>query len=140
MNISIEQVGGGVPVTVMGLEGDLDAASYREVIDQAKTLYQSGVQNLLLDLSDVAYMASSGLVALHSVALIMRGQEPPDPEEGWGAFHAAAEEVAEESGHERRFKLLCPQPRVLKTLQMTGFDRILAVYTAREEALAAFSG
>ena len=139
MNISIEQVGGGIPVTVMGLAGDLDAASFREVIDRAKTLYQSGAQNLLLDLGDVPYMASSGLVALHSIALIMRGQEPPDPDEGWGALHAAAEDVAEESGHERHFKLLDPQPRVLKTLQMTGFDRILAVYTDREEALAAFA-
>lgn len=139
MNISVEQVEADVPVTVMKLDGELDASCYRDVIENARRLYQDGTRNLLMDLGQVSFMASSGLVSLHSIALIMMGKEPPDPESGWGAFHALAEEVERGTGQEVHFKLLNPQPLVVKTLMTTGFDKILAVYSDRESALASFS-
>lgn len=139
MRILVEQVESNVPVTVMSLEGELDASCYLDVIDKAKMLYQAGTRNLLLDLSNMSFMASSGLVALHSVALIMRAEQPPDPSAGWGAFHAIANELERGAGHEVHCKLLNPQQRVSNTLKTTGFDRILAVYTDRQEALASFS-
>ena len=43
-------------------------------------------RHLLLDLTGLTFMASSGLVALHSVVRVMHGEEPPDPEGGWGAL------------------------------------------------------
>jgi anti-anti-sigma regulatory factor len=139
MKISVEHVEASVPVTVMSLEGELDASCYLEVIDRARLLYQAGTRNLLLDLTNMSFMASSGLVSLHSVALIMRGEQPPDPEAGWGAFHAIANELERAAGHEAHCKLLNPQPRVIKTLETTGFEKILAVYTDRQAALASFS-
>lgn len=139
MKISVENVEATVPVTVMSLEGELDASSYLDVIDKARSLYQAGTRDLLLDLSNMSFMASSGLVSLHSVALIMRGEEPPDPEAGWGAFRAVASDMEQAVGHEAHCKLLNPQPRVVKTLQTTGFDKILAIYTDRQAALVSFS-
>jgi anti-anti-sigma regulatory factor len=139
MNFSVEQVEAAVPVTVMGLEGELDASCYLDVIERAKSLYEAGTRNLLLDLSGMSFMGSSGLVSLHSVALIMRGQQPPDPGSGWSAFHAIADDLERGTGHEVHCKLLNPQPRVVKTLTTAGFDKLLAVYTDRQTALESFS-
>lgn len=120
----------------MQLRGELDASNYQDVIAKAKEVFDGGARNLLLDLGDLSFMASSGLVALHSVALIMRGDDPPDPEHGWGAFRTIDRE--KESGLEEHCKILNPQPPVDKALQLTGFKAYLQVYTDLDAALASF--
>jgi anti-anti-sigma regulatory factor len=136
MDIVVSQAEGRVPVTVMKLAGELDASNYRDLVGQAEEEYGAGTRDLLLDLSGLSFMASSGLVALHSIALIMRGEEPPDPEHGWGALRALAKD--KEGGYEPHCKLCCPQPPVAKVLEMTGFDRFLEVHTDPEAAIASF--
>ncbi len=37
-------------------------------------------------MAEIQFMSGSGLVALHSIALLLRGEELPDPEYGWEAF------------------------------------------------------
>lgn len=136
MNITVKQVQGRVPVTILETHGDLDASNYQSLIDAAQKIYQEGARDLLLDLGDTPLMGSSGLVALHSIALLLRGAEPPDPEAGWGAFHAIAQDL--EGGFEQHFKLVNPQPLVDKTLEMTGFKTFLEVHTDLETAIASF--
>ena len=136
MNIRITEEQRRVPVTVLGLEGQLDASNYLEVIERVKALYDAGTRDLLLDLSDLSFMGSSGLVALHGIALILRGEMPADPEQGWGAFHALAKD--REGGVQAHCKLLNPQPPVARVLQITGFGAFLEVFADREIALAAF--
>ncbi len=138
MNITVEQAKGNVPVTILKLQGELDASSYLEVINKAKEIYDDGTENLLLDMSQLSFMASSGLVALHSVALVMRGEEPPDPESGWSAFHAIANEVEGENKFEKHLKLLNPQPRVARTLEIAGFNNIIEVFTDKNSAINSF--
>jgi len=140
VNITSEQIQAHVPVTIVKLQGELDASSYLDVIARAKELYQEGTRNLLLDLSEMSFMSSSGLVALHSVATLMRGQEPLDPEAGWSAMHAIAHDVETAAGYEAHLKLLNPQPRVEKTLEITGFNHILETFTDRQAAVDSFSG
>jgi anti-anti-sigma regulatory factor len=138
MNIIVEHVQGKVPVTIMHLQGELDASCYMDVIEKAKELYQAGARNLLLDLSEMPFMSSSGLVSLHNIAMLMRGEEPPDPEAGWGAMHSMADTVEDATGFEAHCKLLNPHPRVEKTLAITGFNNIFEILTDRAEAIAAF--
>jgi anti-anti-sigma regulatory factor len=138
MEITIEQAQGRVPVTVMKLDGELEAKNYVNVIDSGKEIYEAGARDLLMDLSDLSFMSSSGLVALHSLVLLMRGEEPDDPEAGWSALHAIAEEVESGAKPEEHFKLLNPQPRVDKTLEITGFKKLFEIHTDREEAIASF--
>jgi anti-anti-sigma regulatory factor len=138
MDITVDQAQGNVPVTVMKLDGELEAKNYTDVIERGKEVYDSGARDLLLDLSDLSFMSSSGLVALHSLVLLMRGEEPDDPEAGWSALHAIAEEVESGAQPEAHFKLLSPQPRVDKTLEITGFRKLFEIYTDREEAIASF--
>lgn len=138
MEIKVDQAQGRVPVTVMKLEGELEAKNYLNVIESGKEIYEAGGRDLLLDLTDLSFMSSSGLVALHSLVLLMRGEEPDDPEAGWSALHAIAEEVESGAQPEEHFKLLNPQPRVDKTLEITGFKKLFEIHTDREEAIASF--
>lgn len=138
MNITVEQVQGKVPVTIMQLQGELDASCYMDVIEKAKELYTAGTRDLLLDLSEMPFMSSSGLVSLHNIAMLMRGEEPPDPEAGWGAMHSMADTVEGASGYETHCKLLNPHPRVEKTLAITGFNNIFEILTDRAQAIDTF--
>lgn len=137
MDINVQQVPGDVPVSILKLNGELDAANYLVVIDQVKQIYADGTERLVIDLSDVSFLSSSGLVALHSAALLMRGDQPPSPEAGWAAYHAIASDV--EGGFENCCVLFNPQGRARKTLQMTGFDGFLHIFDDLDEAVAALT-
>jgi hypothetical protein len=88
MDITVQQKQGRVPVTVLQTHGDLDASNYQALIAKAQQVYDAGARNILIDMNDTEFMGSSGLVALHSIALLLRGDELPNPESGWAAFHA----------------------------------------------------
>lgn len=136
MNITIDQAEGRVPVTILGLHGELDASNYQDVIAKAREFYNAGARHILLDMSDVPFMASSGLVALHSTAVLLRGEEPPDPESGWGAFHAIDRD--RDAGLQQHIKLLNPQPEVDRVLEMSGLKEFFEVHTDQETAIASF--
>jgi len=136
MDITVSQVQGRVPVTVLQSHGDLDASNYQDLITKAQQAYDDGARDLLLDLSDTPYMSSSGLVALQSIAALLRGEEPLDPEAGWGAFRAIHRD--RDGGFQQHLKLLSPQPRVDQVLEMVGFKRFLEVHTDLEAAVASF--
>ena len=138
MQITTTQLQGSKPVTVMRLVGELDASCYLDVIAAAKQLYIQGTRDLLLDLSDMTFMSSAGLMALHSITMLMQGKEPPNPDDGWGAMHDIAHDVDQTTGFAAHCKLLRPQPRVAKTLTITGFNQILQVFNDQDEALASF--
>jgi anti-anti-sigma regulatory factor len=135
MKMTIDAPGDG-NVSVLRLEGDLDAASFEQVIGRGRELYADGTRGLLVDMTDVGYMGSSGLIALHSVALIMRGEEPPDPELGWGAFKAIKADV--EVGDQSGLKVLRPQPSVRRALERTGMTEFIELHTDEQAALDSF--
>lgn len=136
MEMKSNAVPGSPTTIVLKLNGELDASNYLDVIETVRKLYQDGARALIIDLSDLNFLSSSGLVALHSSALIMRGEEPPSPDLGWSAFHAIASDV--EQGFEPCCKLINPQGRVRKTLEMTGFNSFLEILDDVEAAAAAF--
>jgi len=138
MKITTEQAQGRVPVTIMKLAGQLDASSYLDVIEASKKLHREGTRDLLLDLGEMTFMASSGLVALHNIALLMRGEKPQDPEAGWAAMHAITRDVEGGGGYETHCKLLTPTTSVRKTLEITGFATLFQIFDDREKAIASF--
>jgi anti-anti-sigma regulatory factor len=122
-------------VAVVALDGELDASNYRELIERGQQLYADGARRLILDLAKLTYMSSSGIVALHSLALVFRGQQPPDPEAGWSAFHAVSSDAAGGDPVEQ-VHLVAPAPGIAANLARTGLDRILPTFPDREAALA----
>ena len=136
MHFTVESVRGRVPVDILALHGALDASNFETVIEKVRELHQNGTRYLLLDMSDMPFMGSSGVVAIHSAALLMRNQEPPNPEHGWQAFHTLEDQHG--TAVEQLVKLLNPQPKVRRTLEMTGLDDFLEIHTDREAAIASF--
>ena len=139
LHVTVDRVKGQVPVTVMRLDGELDASNYESLIVQTQAFYADGSRNLLLDLEKLTFVSSSGLVALHNMALIMRGETLEDAQEGWRAFHAISQDLGKATGPETHFKLLKPQPLVFKVLDTAGFTKVMIVFEDEETAVASFA-
>ena len=138
MNLTVDQADGHAEVTILRIQGAIDASNYEQLIAKASELYQTGARYLLLDMTDVPFMSSSGLVALHSIALLLQGQQPPDPQMGWQAFHSIGHD--RDSGTQPYVKLINPQPKIRQTLQMTSMDEFFAIYPDLPAALASVQG
>jgi anti-anti-sigma regulatory factor len=136
MNISISQVQGKVPVTIIKLEGQLDGQTYQDLIKKAREAYKAGWHDFLLDMSDLTYISSAGLVALHSVALLAKGEELPDTDEGWSAYRSMGR--SKEAGIQEHMKLLNPRPEVLSVLEMVGFSAVFKIFSDFDEAVKSF--
>jgi len=135
MEIIISQENVKVPVNVVRVKGDLDASSYLDLVNTAQQLYDEGARNLLLDLTDLAFISSAGLASLHMVIKLFRG-EKTDPEGGWGTFRDMDRE--RDRGLQTNVKLLSPSPDVDKVLDTVGFKQFFEVYFDLGEALQSF--
>jgi anti-anti-sigma factor len=136
MEITVYQAQGRVPVTVLQPHGELDASNYRDLIAKAQEAHDSGARDILLDLSDVPHMSSAGLVALHRITVMLRGEKQPDSGSGWEDFRAIDRDL--DQGLQQHIKLLQPQPAVDKVLDMVGFKKLFGIYTDQEAAIASF--
>jgi anti-anti-sigma regulatory factor len=136
MNISVSQMQGKVPVTVVKLEGQLDGQTYQDLINTAREAYKAGWRDFLVDMSDLTYISSAGLVALHSVALLAKGEELPNTDEGWSAYRAMGR--SKEAGIQEHLKLLNPRPEVLSVLEMVGFSAVFKIFSDLDEAVKSF--
>ena len=125
-----------MPVTIVRMEGQLDGQSYQQLIARAKELFETGARDLLLDLGGLTYISSAGIVALHTIALLLRGEALPDPEQGWSAVKSV--ERTREAGIQKHVKLLDVRPEVNSVLEMVGLTAFFEAYTDREAALRSF--
>lgn len=134
--IAVRQVQGRVPVTIIQPKGYLDASNYKELITKAQQVYDKGGRDILLDLSQVPYMSSSGLVALHAIAKLAGSGTPSDLDAGWEALHAISREGIQ--GRQQHVKLLSPQAAVDEVLGTVGFREFFEIYTDQAQAIASF--
>lgn len=137
MTISISQKHGRVPVTVISLEGRLDGQNYQELIAKGQELFDAGTRDVLLDLTDLSYISSAGMVAFHNIALLLRGETPPSPEQGWSTYRSMGRGRIE-GGIEEHFKLFNPQLEVNRILDMVGFTTIFEIFTDMDQAIKSF--
>lgn len=136
MDISVSQQQGNVPVTVIKVDGQLDGQSYQDLIAKARELYDAGARDFLLDLSDLTYISSAGLVAIHSIALLVKGEELPDTEGGWSAYRSMGRTSA--AGLQTHIKLLNPREEVRNVLDMVGFGNVFQIFTNLDDAVKSF--
>jgi anti-anti-sigma factor len=137
LQTTVEQVDGATPVTVLALDGELDGSTFEGVIGTVRNLYAAGTRKLLLDLSGLTFISSSGLVAIHSAMRVLRGEEPPDTEQGWEALRAIRDEVDDGRAH-ASLRLSGTQDAVQKVLDRTGLGPLIPTYPDRATALADF--
>lgn len=125
-------------VAVIALAGELDGSNFERVIDAGRAAHDDGASRIVLDLSGLTYMGSSGLVAIHSIALLLRGQEPTSPEDGWQAFHdLGSDDTSADSSS--GVVLAAPPPSIERVLDRSGMLSLFPVHPDRASAVAAAS-
>jgi anti-anti-sigma regulatory factor len=112
------------------------ATNYQELIAKATEVYRAGTRDILVDLGQTAFVSSSGLVALHSIAVILKGEQPPSSEEGWAAIHSVGRGLG--SGTQQHIKLLNLQPKVERVMEKAGLKELFEIYTDLAAAVASF--
>ncbi|NDJ35287.1 MAG: STAS domain-containing protein [Chloroflexi bacterium] len=136
MEIAVRAVYGRVPITVLTPYGSIDGSTYRLLIAAAEDVVAEGCEALLLDLSEVDYVSTAGLVALQSIAQLMRGEARADDAHGWDAIHSIDRDRDE--GKQPGVRLLNPQENVARSLDMVGLAAYFHIYHDEAEAVEAF--
>jgi anti-anti-sigma factor len=136
MEITVSTQQGTVPITVVQPHGDVDASNFSQLISKVEALRDEGARDFLLDLSDVPFMSSAGLVALHSIANLLRGEKATDMQAGWTALKSI--DRSKEAGLQKHVKLLNPQQYVADTFEKAGFTQFFEVFMDLNKAVASF--
>jgi anti-anti-sigma regulatory factor len=130
MMIKLEQANSKMGIVVICIEGQLNASNYKDLINLASQAKEEGTQYLYIDMSEMTSLSSSGVFALNSIALLMRGIEPPSPEHGWNAYHALAGEQG--NGRQEKVKFLNPPQTVDRMLDITGMKAFFETLTTQD--------
>ena len=120
LNIMVGEAQGNVPVTILRLEGDIDAATQKTLQDKATEVVGGGATHILLDMSGVNYMGSAGFRAIHALTNMLSSEESS---------------TLSKSPH---LKLLNPTDAVARVIKTLGFDVYLDIYQDRDEAVNSF--
>lgn len=128
MNITVDVKQARQLVAIMRLQGDIDASNFVEVVDKAREIYENPARHLIIDLSEVPSITSTGLAAIHKIALLYSGvsEEKAHPD------------FTHNSNARKFVKLLSPQPAVDKALEMAGLKLFFKVFHDLESALNSF--
>lgn len=136
MEITVSQEQGRISISVIKLAGHLDGQTYESLISKAREVVEGGTRNILLDLGDLTYISSAGLVSLHTIALMTRGEDLPDLEQGWSALKSM--DRSRDGGMQKNLKLLNPRPEITSVLDMVGFSAFFEVFTDKQKAIDSF--
>jgi anti-anti-sigma regulatory factor len=130
MTIKLEQANNEIRLAVISIQGPLNASNYKELINVATYAKKEGAQYLYIDMSEMTSLSSSGIFALYSVALLMNGKEPPNPEYGWSAYHALIRERG--NGRQENVKLLKPPQALDRSLEITGMEDFFEILSNQD--------
>lgn len=117
MSITTHPAQDNPSVTILAIQGELDGSNIVEVLEKAQQALDAGAQYLLVDMSELGYMSSAGLSALHSLTIMMQNVQPPE---------------------EGKVKLLNPQPRINEILDLSGFTALFDIFNDQDAAIASF--
>ena len=117
LKIGISHEDGEKAVTVMRLNGSLDANTQGNLESKAREAVDAGAQYLILDMSAVDYLGSAGMRAIHAITNLL---SPEDPRM--------------RSSH---LKVLNPSPAAEKVFKTLGFDAFIEVHSSIDDAIAA---
>jgi anti-anti-sigma regulatory factor len=129
IDVSIHQA--QEPVAVMHIRGEINATNFVLMSDKAYEIYQHPARNLIIDLSEVPGISSTGIAALHKIALLYSGV-PQNVQQG------ANPDFTHSSNARKRVKLLNPQPEVEKSLETAGLKLFFKIFRDLDSALASF--
>jgi len=134
MDIKTYTEKGEVVVTVLHVDGNIDAATYQAFQSQADALIDNGAHFILVDLTHVPFVSSAGMRALQHIYDRLRSLYPDSD--------IKAEEVKKgirEGTYKSPFlKLLNPSKEAARTFEISGFDMFIEIFTDKATAIASF--
>ncbi len=116
---------------VMRLTGEINASNFMQVIGKARELYDKSTRNLVIDLSEVSSISSTGIVGIHKIALLYSGVAQ-DVEENENP------DFTHVSNARKHVRLLNPQPDVDKSLEIAGMKLFFKIFNNLDDALQSF--
>jgi anti-sigma B factor antagonist len=100
-------------VVVLSLKGEMDVASAPTAMEIFQGIVEGGKPQLLVDLSGISFMDSTGL----------------------GVFVKVFKQLQKAGGS---VKFACPQPLVSKVFTITGMNKLFPVFQTLEEGLQSY--
>jgi anti-anti-sigma factor len=132
IKVSLEQV--RVPITVMHVHGNIDSATYEAFKTKADELIQDGARYILVDLTQVPFVSSSGLRALHTILNKLRVLQPNSKLSDMDMKMQIAKGLYK-SPH---LKLLNLSKETRIAFELSGFYMFIETFTDLKTALKAF--
>jgi len=137
MEITVSKEQGRFTVAIISLAGHLDGQSYQSLIKKAREVFETVSKNIVLDMADLTYISSAGLVSLNTITLMIRGEALPDPEQGWSTLKSM-DRPHSAGGAKINLKLLNPRPEITAVFEMVGFLEFFDVFTDKQTAVDSF--
>ena len=125
MEITVDLEQQSEPIAMMRLQGSIDASSFVQVVNKAQEIYQNLSRNLILDPSGVPSINSTGLAAIHNIALLYSAVADP----------MKHPDLTHNSNARKRVKFLSPQPDVEKALETAGLKLSFQVFRDLQSAI-----
>lgn len=134
MDIQVSTESGRVPVTVMHVDGNIDANSYEQFQSRAEELIEGGAQYLLIDLSGSPFVSSAGLRALHQLFNKLRAKDT-NSSLSEGEVRRGISAGTYKSPH---LKLLNLSKETKTAFELSGFDMFIETFDDKKAAIASF--
>jgi anti-anti-sigma factor len=125
---------GRVPVTVIHVTGNIDSTTYEIFTIKINEVILSGTRRILIDLSLVPFISSSGLRALHGIIKKLHTLDP-DTELTEAEYKKKIGTGMYKSPH---IKLLNLSKEAHTAFTLSGFDIFIEEFTDIAKAIASF--
>lgn len=133
MKINIIETSDSIPVSIVRVSGNLDAAGADEFEQIINDLINKGTQNILLDLSGVTFMSSAGI---RSINIAFYALHQYDQKEFKEVISKGIREGTYQAPH---LKILNPPQQAMQSFKMVGLDMYLGFYSDETQAIQAFT-
>ena len=134
MEIKVSTESGRVPVTILHVDGNIDASTYDQFQSTAKKLIEEGARYILVDLSHAPFVSSAGLRALHTLFNELRTRNP----EANLSDDQVKKGISAGTYKSPHLKLLNLSPATKTSFETSGFDMYIDTFTDRNAAIASF--
>ena len=111
MNLTIHSSNPDKTTCILKIEGEVDVYTSPQLKEEIVKISQSGVKRLVINLSQVEYLDSTGL----------------------GVLIGALKRLREADGN---LSLVGPGMRILRIFEITGLDKIFEIFATEEDAAA----